>query len=238
MNASSFVCAILVVSAANAFAQQTNTAVPATVPAATNPALPTTFTIDGITYDQIRWGRVTPGTVTLFHKSGVATIPLAELPPDLQKQFNYNPQRAAEWQAAQHAAQADAAVHDGEVMKRIAEANRQAAITAQHAAAATEWQLTVEKILPEGVLAKGYKTSDYQALNPKPSAHEHRPPIVHVCLVEHPKIGTLGEGEKFTATAYQDGVFTVTTHTTTHTLQRWVYFDPTAPQTTRSQPVL
>ena len=45
----------------------------------------------------MRWGRVTPATVTIFHKTGVATIPLGKLPPDLQKQLGYDSQKAAEW---------------------------------------------------------------------------------------------------------------------------------------------
>ena len=226
MNASSFVCALLVVTTANAFAQQPDTGNPATVPVVTNPALPTTITIDGTTYDQVRWGRVTPATVTLFHKSGVATIALAKLPPDLQKQFNYNPQRAAEWQAAQQAAAADAA-------RRDAEAAQQAAVTAQHAAAATEWQLTIERILPDGILAKGYKTVDYDALNTNPNARVHYPKSVSICLVEHPKVGALAEGEKVTAIAYQDGVIDISGRA----LQRWVYFDPLAPKPIRPQSV-
>ncbi|HUJ10556.1 MAG TPA: hypothetical protein VL171_11075 [Verrucomicrobiae bacterium] len=53
--------------------------------------------IDGVQYENVRWGRVTPATVTIFHKTGVAAIPLWKLPPDLQKKFGYDPQKAAEW---------------------------------------------------------------------------------------------------------------------------------------------
>jgi hypothetical protein len=63
---------------------------------ATNSAT-TNLTIDGVQYENVRWGRVTPATVTIFHKTGVASIPLGKLPPDLQKKFGYDPQKAAEW---------------------------------------------------------------------------------------------------------------------------------------------
>ena len=65
----------------------------------------TNLTIDGVSYENIRWGRVTPSTVTIFHKTGVASIPLRSLPPDLQKKFGYDPEKAAEWTKAE--AQAD-----------------------------------------------------------------------------------------------------------------------------------
>jgi len=56
----------------------------------------TTITIGGVTYEDIRWGTVTPTTVSLFHKTGVATIPLSSLPPDLQVRFGYDPKKVAE----------------------------------------------------------------------------------------------------------------------------------------------
>jgi hypothetical protein len=85
-------------------AEETNTPTPASV---TNNATPTgvasnvaprTITIDGTTYEEVRWGRLTPSAVTIFHKSGVASIPLWKLPPDLQKQFGYDSRKAADWQ--------------------------------------------------------------------------------------------------------------------------------------------
>ncbi|HUJ11861.1 MAG TPA: hypothetical protein VL171_17765 [Verrucomicrobiae bacterium] len=66
-----------------------------------------TVTIDGTVYHNVRFGRVTPVEVTLFHSAGVATIPLAKLPSELQKQLGYSPEKAAEWQDAQRKQQAD-----------------------------------------------------------------------------------------------------------------------------------
>ena len=65
-----------------------------------------TLTIDGVTYSNIVWRTATPATVSIFHKSGVASIPLEKLPPDLQKRFGYDPQKAAAYRAAELAAQA------------------------------------------------------------------------------------------------------------------------------------
>ena len=58
------------------------------------------ITIGGTTYEDFHWGRLTPGSVTIYHKVGIAKIPLAELPPELQKQFGYDPQKAATWETA------------------------------------------------------------------------------------------------------------------------------------------
>src|ERR1035438_10605145 len=63
--------------------------------ATNSPAL--NLTIDNVQYENVRWGRVTPATVTIFHRTGVAAIPLWKLPPDLQTKFGYDPQRATEW---------------------------------------------------------------------------------------------------------------------------------------------
>ncbi len=63
----------------------------------TNPT-PETLTIGDTTYENVRWGRQTPTTITIFHKSGVATIPLSQLPKDLQTRFGYDPQKVVEWQ--------------------------------------------------------------------------------------------------------------------------------------------
>lgn len=75
--------------------------------ATNSPAL--NLTIDNVQYENVRWGRVTPATVTIFHRTGVAAIPLWKLPPDLQKKFGYDPQRATEWVKLERAQQQQAA---------------------------------------------------------------------------------------------------------------------------------
>jgi len=69
-------------------------------------ALPASITIDGTIYEDVRWQRVTQGTVTIFHKTGIATIPLEKLPPELQKRFGYDPQKALDYHKRDMAAQA------------------------------------------------------------------------------------------------------------------------------------
>jgi hypothetical protein len=84
----------------------TSNAVPSVV---TSNALPAFITIDGITYSNVTWRTVTAATVTIFHSTGIAAIPLEKLPPELRKQFGYNPQKAAAWQATEQNAAASRA---------------------------------------------------------------------------------------------------------------------------------
>ena len=91
-----------------------------------------TLTVDGITYNNVRFVRPTPATVTIYHSTGVATIPLAQLPPDLQKRFGYDPKAATQWELAQQQIEAQS-----------------------RATAAVEWKLRVQSVLPDSVIAWG-----------------------------------------------------------------------------------
>ncbi len=55
----------------------------------------TTLTVGNVTYREIQWGAVTPTAVSIRHSTGIARIPLAVLPPELQKEFGYDPQKVA-----------------------------------------------------------------------------------------------------------------------------------------------
>ena len=91
-----------------------------------------TVTINGTTYQDVRWGRLTPTTVTLYHRTGIATMPLADLPPDLQKQFGYDPQKAAAWESSQQkAAAAHLAAEQTTAAARKAEEQKAAAAKAE-----------------------------------------------------------------------------------------------------------
>lgn len=138
-----------------------------------------TITVDGVTYRNVRFQSTNEVSVTLFHSTGVATIPLKKLSPELQRQLGYDPQRAALWEAAQQKAAAEAA-----------EAQRKTAAT-------VGWKLTIESVMVDGVIARGCKTT-------KPCPHP-----VSIFLIEHPQLNDLAEGNEITATAYKDGVATV-----------------------------
>ena len=94
MNALRFATALfgLAVVSFSSFAEETNT-------------LPTTITVEGIIYSNVTWHTVTPAAVTIYHQTGVASIPLEELPADLQKRFGYDPQKAAAYRGEELAAE-------------------------------------------------------------------------------------------------------------------------------------
>jgi hypothetical protein len=117
-----------------ALAEETNKPAPAAVASnaastsATSNALPATITIDGTTYEDVRWERVTRATVTIFHKTGVASIPLEKLPSELQQRFGYDPQKAAEYRAADAVAQAHRAERIAEMQAAQARLDQQQAL--------------------------------------------------------------------------------------------------------------
>jgi hypothetical protein len=78
---------------ATSFAEETNT-------------LPNVVTVDRVTYENVRWGTVTPAAVSILHRTGAATLPLEKLSPELQKRFGYDPQKAADYGAAERRAEA------------------------------------------------------------------------------------------------------------------------------------
>jgi hypothetical protein len=63
-------------------------------------------TADGRAYPDVTVIKSEPDAVTILYRDGGALVPLAQLSPDLQRRFNYNPDRAAKAAAAR--AQADA----------------------------------------------------------------------------------------------------------------------------------
>ena len=181
-----------------------------------------TLTVDGVTYNEVRFGRVTPASVVVFHATGVATIPLEKLPADLQQQFNYDPQKAAAWRLLQQ----QAAEAQRKAVAEAAEARRRAA-------AAVEWTLTVEHVLPDGIIAFGCKTSDIKLMLPPPPAVPltnnaptplipYCPHPVTICLVDDPHVGELAEGNKIIVRAYREGVIAIDDRA----LEKWVYFGP------------
>jgi hypothetical protein len=111
---------------APAFAEQTN-------------ALPTAITVDGVTYSNVTWRGVGPASVSILHKTGVASLPLEKLPPELQERFGYDPKKAADYRAAE----------------RNAEAARQEARQKQWAAQATERQRQAQQEADNAVARVG-----------------------------------------------------------------------------------
>jgi hypothetical protein len=99
--------------------------------------------LEGVRYENIRWGRPTPASITIYHKNGAAKIPLEKLPPYLQKRFNYDAIKAAEYRAADNEAEAKAREQrkdelqlrekEDQTRRRVSEAEAEARRTASRA---------------------------------------------------------------------------------------------------------
>lgn len=68
----------------------------------------TITTLDGAEYKGVTVTRVTADAISITHDDGTASIPLANLTPEMQKRFNYDPKAAAAALAARAAAKAAA----------------------------------------------------------------------------------------------------------------------------------
>jgi hypothetical protein len=61
----------------------------------------TIVTKNGDRFEDARITTVTPATLTIFHRSGIATVPLWELPLEIQQRYHYSEVDARAWLAAQ-----------------------------------------------------------------------------------------------------------------------------------------
>ena len=93
---------LLLLSAGVAFSDGTNltNSISVTTNALAPTSAPLTLIIGGEKYENVRFGQTTPSTVKIFHSSGIMTVPIVKLPPEIQKQLGYDPQVAAQYQNA------------------------------------------------------------------------------------------------------------------------------------------
>jgi len=61
-------------------------------------------TNDGTVYKNAKITSHTPADVTIMHQSGIGHVPLSEMPAEVQRQFNYDPEKSAQYRAAEIAA--------------------------------------------------------------------------------------------------------------------------------------
>ena len=83
--------------------------------------LPAVLYIDGTKYMEVVYQKRDAANVQFMHSDGVASVPIAKLPEDIQKQFNYDPQAAEVEAQRQHAAKEDAERRISEKKKAVTE---------------------------------------------------------------------------------------------------------------------
>src|SRR5271156_5255557 len=74
------------------------------------PALAEDWTVNGKDYHNVKVGQVEADRVHITYDGGIGAVMLSDLPPDLKKRFNYDPQAAekASQQKESAMSQADA----------------------------------------------------------------------------------------------------------------------------------
>jgi hypothetical protein len=193
------------------------------VTAPTNAIAPSSFTIDGFIYENVRWGRITPSTATIFHKTGVATIPLEKLPPEWQEKLGYDPFRAKQYRQAEAEARAawlQARQQQLELsQQRQAEEDQRKKLEAM----AVDFHCTIMALDERGVVVRTAKTSiPNSATIPAGGSVEDRPKqieIAYAFLVGHPRQASLAVGDTISCRAYRNG----SQETDGEPLPRWVY---------------
>jgi hypothetical protein len=108
-------------------------------------------TINGKEYKGATVAHVEPDGIVLKTKSGISKVYFVELPKEVQQRFNYNPQQAAAYSAAEAAN----ATSQNQRQKQLDETQRQQATVAQNLAKVGQIQATVNAISGlEGRLAQ------------------------------------------------------------------------------------
>lgn len=161
-----------------------------TLLAATND-LPNTITVDGVTYEEVRWGAATSSSVTIFHKTGIARIPLERLPVDLQRHFSYDPEKAAVFKQADRAAQAQAQASQVKALQRESQHIEQQNLR-------TEW----ERQIRDGVVLDGkfVSTNKLKYATVQGTLRERKPEgvllevPVYVTAIQHDPLRSIGGG--------------------------------------------
>ena len=83
--------------------------------------IPELKTASGKTYQDVRITKVTPSEISIIHESGVARIPLKDLPEDLKTKFGYDPAKAEAHAAARTQAEAQSEKQLAQAAKQQAE---------------------------------------------------------------------------------------------------------------------
>ena len=184
-----------------------------------------TLTVDGITYSNVTFGTVSPASVSIHHSTGLATIPLAKLPAELQQRFGYDPQRAAQYRQAEQVQRQKLAVQEAAVRqaKRTAQAAEDIAkLNAEICAGSPSFSAEIVQVFTEGLLVRivagELKKGDGWA------SSFTGDPLPERVLIGHPKHDKLAEGNYVQCRAYRDGVFRYTTVLgASRSVERWVY---------------
>jgi hypothetical protein len=197
------------------------------VAAQTNAIAPGSFTIDGFIYENVRWGRITPSTATIFHKTGVATIPLERFPPEWQEKLGYDPFRAKQYRQAEAEARAVWLQIKQQQLQLLQQRQADEDQRRKLEATAVDFHCTIMALDERGAVVRTAKTSiPYSATISTGESAKDRPKqieITYAFLVGHPRQASLVVGDTVSCRAYRNGL----QETDGDPLPRWVYLGET-----------
>ena len=211
---------LLVFAVATARAAEADTSI---FPNVDSNTAPSSLIIDGFTYENVRWGRVTPSTATIFHKTGVATVPLEKLPLDLQEKVGYDPVKAEQYRQAEAKARAAWLLAKQQRLQLLQE--QQAAKDEQKKlqATAVDFHCSIMALDEKGAVVRTASTFMPQLAPAPPADSEKEQPaqieITYAFLVGHPRQAALAVGDTISCRAYRDGE----QQTGGDPLPRWVF---------------
>lgn len=178
--------------------------------------LTTITTLDGTEYKGVTVTRVMADAISISHDDGTATIPLANLAPELQKRFNYDPKAAA----AATAANAKAAMARSQA---AAAARGQAVASEAKQAASKSMQCDVIAVHEDGAVVvplQAQPVGGGLGVGASPGTSLRRGSKT----VFLRGIKSVAEDQRLQVFAYQDGTHTFTAaNGASRTLENWVF---------------
>jgi hypothetical protein len=102
------------------------------------------WTVDGKDYHNIKVGTVDPDKVHISYDGGIGSVPLADLTPDLQKRFGYNPSKAKEAASADEQARLKAVADSKAISAKYASAPPTSSVPTS--AASAPWVVPLKNV--------------------------------------------------------------------------------------------
>ena len=172
------------------------------------------WTVNGKDYHNVKVTQVDADKVHITFDGGLGSVPLADLPPDLQKRFNYDPQAAKQAQKAE-----DERLAESDKQRAAAEAKQK---IAEAMAERDELIKKRDALLQSMAEQKSFKAT--QVVDGGILCDDSNKLIFVSCATQD-----LAEGQTFSTYAYKDGTYTYTdTQGASRTVEKWIPCDKPA----------
>lgn len=182
---------------------------------------------DGTVLKNVTVTSVTPAYISVTHAAGVARIMLQDLPPELQKRYGYDPQKAAQYAAADAAAQRRLVDQQQAAAKAAATQKAKEAALRQRIETGSQTIVgSVSEVADGGAFVELYETypiaSHSTALGLGEGAAVGYRPSGRTIYVQG--LSGVTDGESVTIQAYRDGIYRSGDDAGSHrTLEKWVF---------------